>query len=153
MQDHLRWRKSLRREQGGLLWLRTEIWISSLSPPEILPWGYKWVQITLKTRKVNSPCTFRLGKGKISSLFQDLLRCCRYIVNTEQRSLFPPLTLFMCHLKITCRSLPRAGREKHAYSWSDKYLSGIYLNERVHLQTFPGSEILSWAHREDNFLW
>lgn len=37
--------------------------------------------------------------------------------------------------------------EKHAYSWSDKYLSGIYLNERVHLQTFPGSEILSWAHR------
>lgn len=101
----------------------------------------------LKTGKVKLQWTLRLGKGKKSVHY---FKISWDAVNTQATQnkdpFFPPYIIYGPSKNYILVLFP-ASREKHAYSWSDKYLSGIYLNERDHLQTFPGSQILSWAHR------
>lgn len=62
---------------------------------KILPEDTNECKSPERQERWSSMCTFRLGKGKISSLFQDLLWCCKYTVNTEQRSLFPPYIIYV----------------------------------------------------------
>lgn len=100
-----------------------------------------------KNRKSEAPCA-HLDWEREKSVYY--FKTSWDAVNTQSTQnkdpFFPPYIIYVPSKNYMPVLFP-ARREKHAYSWSDKYLSGIYLNERAHLQTFPGSEILPWADR------